>query len=139
MSFVYTQAGRRISANAWRGAGPGSSDTLLVKLFTAYSTITTTMTSGDVTEAAFGGYAEHGTTYGASGAVEFDGDDAVVAIDGAPISWDCTSDPETILGWYLVDGPSGDIMAIEQYDTPHVLEVGSRHTLNLKLAQGACS
>jgi len=138
MTMVATRAGRAVIAKALKAESPGVSDGLTVKLFKVNYTPTTISEEADFTEAEFTGYAPATTTYGDTSGPTLATDDQVMRISGAPLVWDCTAAPETIYGWYLVDDLSGDVLFAEKYDTPHVLEVGSRHTLFLDIAIGAC-
>lgn len=138
MSMVATRAGRALCAKVLKGEAPAGGADWRVRLFTNDFNPTTTSVLADFTEATFDGYAEVATTPADTTGPTLVGEDQVMRVKGESLVWDCAADPETIRGWLLYDEDSGDVLFAEKYAVPHVLEVGSRHTLFLDIAQGAC-
>lgn len=135
---VAFRGGRELLANALKGIAPAGGAEWYVHLFKAYETFTPTTPPSDLTLAAFTGYGGQTANPPDQGPIVWDGDDAVVRLNNAPFIWDCTGSPEEILGWVLYDNDNDKLLFGEVYDTPHVLSVGSRHTLYADIAVGQC-
>lgn len=134
MGAVVTRHGRKIAALAYLGQleeGPESTHT--VKLVVEDFEPTPTLALGDVVEASFGGYAPITRAYQDGTGPVLEGDDQIDAWGGAAYVWDCTSSPETVYGYVIVRDSDERVLASDRYTTPHVLEVGSRHTLFIDL------
>lgn len=139
MPGVICLRGREEMAKAWAGLGFNADAYYQIKLLKNNFTLDVTPGPGSLTEAAFGGYAPIDMTLDVSPAPVLDGDEYTVLLGAAPYVWDCTSAPETIYGWCLYSGDWEDFLILHKYDTPHVLEVGSRHTLYPSVRIGACA
>jgi len=137
--MITTKKGRFRVAQMMNGSFAAGGESIRVILFSNEVGENLDAELADFTESAFGGYADVDTYWGGASGPVYIGDDAAIRITGAPMHWDCTADPETIRGWAILGVPSDDVYFYEEYDTPHELEVGSRHTLFLDIAQGACS
>lgn len=137
--FVLCARGRKILAETFRGNGPASGDQYTVHLMKVAASTGVGAVAGDFVESTFTGYAAFGPESYASTSVVFaDGDDQAVTLHNAPIDWECSGSPETVYGWYMLDQSSGEPVAYEVYDTPDVLDTGSRHRLYLTLKFGQC-
>jgi len=139
MGIVATHAGRSLLAQALTGVGPGTGNSYYVRLFKAGYSPTPSSDVGDFTEATFGGYVYAARTWGESAGPTLETDDEAVDMHPDGFVFDCTSDPETIYGWYMVDPASGHVVFAEEYAVPHVLEVGSRHRVFIKISTGQCA
>lgn len=91
--------------------------------------------AGDLTECAFTGYAAHNFTVNDNGGAALNGTQARLLLTGASRTWTCTAAPETVYGWYVIDG-AGNLQFAERYANPHVLAIGSVHTLFPYLSLG---
>src|SRR5436190_15407884 len=129
MSIVVPKAGRVLLADVlwrlnWSGGVP-----YRLRLFK--NDYIPDINSGlvDLTEATFTGYAEKEILRGDNGASVLAGSVGRVLLGNAGQVWDCTGAPHTIFGWYLTNEDGDTLMLVERYQTPHVLSIGSRHTL----------
>lgn len=82
----------------------------------------------DLIESTYTGYSESAFTAGDNPGAALSGTQAQVLLNDAMYERTCTAAPETVYGWYLVNGDD-DIMLVERYATPHILAVGSVHRL----------
>lgn len=128
-----TSLGRLVFDRAAKGVAPDPSSHWAVRLIKADFAEADDLSTGDVTESTFGGYAAVDFFVGDSADPVADGPDWKSLLHAAPFVWDCTSVPETVYGWVLYSTDEDDLLACERYGTPHVLEVGSRHTLYIDL------
>lgn len=139
MAGVLTRAGRRFTAEQLTDARASGDVEGRLILFTNAATFGVNPAVGDFVEAEFGGYDPKAFLITDQLAPTLDGDDYVVSINGGPQVWDCTSAPETIRGWALLLPATNGVFAYDVYETPHVLEVGSRHTLYADVKIGQCA
>lgn len=137
--MITTHNGRMRVAKMMNGTFAAGGESFRVILFSNEVGINLDAVLADFTESAFTGYAPVETYWGAATGPTLVGDDAVIRVTGSPLHWDCSGAPETIHGWAIVGEPSDEVYFYEEYVVPHVLEVGSRHTLFLDIGQGACS
>lgn len=138
MPGVLLREGRKMAARAFEGAVYDAADEFAIILFTNDATVTVDSEPGDFTQATFTGYVPISREFGETTGPVSDGDDEVVLLGGDSFIWDCTAAPQTIRGWVAVNLGNDEIFAAEKYDVPHVLEVGSRHTLFASIRVGAC-
>lgn len=139
MPAMLTRVGRKLTAMGWTGSPFDPTVFLELRLIAADFTPVADMPGdGGLTEAVFGGYAAGGFNLNDNGTPVLDGDDYTVLLKDDPFVWDCASSPQTIFGWALYSGDEDAILACERYSVPHVLEVGSRHTLYASIRIGQC-
>ncbi|MBN9118699.1 MAG: hypothetical protein J0I06_06005 [Planctomycetes bacterium] len=132
------RAGREVLARSLRGEAPASDAGWWVLLFVAAADLTPSSPIDSVEEASFSGYSRTPVPPSSQGDVTWDGDDPLIQIKGEALVWDCTADPQTIYGWIMFDADNDLYLFGEQYDTPHVLSVGSRHTLYASIKVSLC-
>jgi len=136
--IVASTHGLQMVASALEGVAPSPSSDWRVRLFKNNDPLTANMTTATFTECEFNGYDQEFTEPQAAGGPTIEDGAAVMFIGNAPFVWDCVSLPETVKGWYLYNADTGNVLFAEEYDEPHVLQVGSRHTLYLKIGVGVC-
>ena len=134
---VTTTACRRLFGTALKGATPfPATNHFEVHLFKTAVTPVIGSVPGDFTDCTFTGYAARDHVYGDNPDPVADGTFQTVTPIGSPYSWDCTAAPDTVYGWWIRDVTNDVVLFAEKYDVPHVLAVGSRHTLDLKIRFG---
>lgn len=79
---------------------------------------------GDLTEAAFGGYSSVSIARGTWTAPVVDSDHGLTVYGSTPLTWICTSSPETIYGYAVVTPSSPIILWCERFASPIVLSTG---------------
>lgn len=84
---------------------------------------------GDYTESAFGGYTHVPFELADNTTPALSGNMARTLLTGEARVWTCAASPETIYGWYLTNEDEDVVLMAERYATPHVLGIGSVHTL----------
>lgn len=131
MGKVASAAGRALVAKVLQGIAPTGN--YYLRLFQNAVTPGVGDPIGVFTESTFGGYAAITKTWGDNTGPVASGDDQVITMAGDSFVFDCTSAPETIYGWYLVNAATGDWLFAEDYATPHVLAIGTRHRLFLDI------
>lgn len=134
MSYAVGVYARELFANAFKGVARDPSSPFYVFLFVNDHTPTPTSLTDDFVNASFTGGDPILVTLGDFTGPDADGDDRVMHVVPSPLVWNCTGSPETVYGWYLYDIDNDHWLMGEKYDTPHVLEVGSRHTLYIDVA-----
>jgi hypothetical protein len=134
------QAGRSILAQAFRGDVPiASSDGLQMTLFKNDHEPEVDDDGSEYTPSTFTGYAPVDFTWGDNGVPSLVAGDYFVRFNDSDFVWDSASAGETIYGWLLWDTANGVPIAAERYEEPHVLSIGSRHTLSAEQKFGGCA
>jgi hypothetical protein len=78
----------------------------------------------DLEEAVFDGYSRITLTPATWTAAVMVGDEAVSTYGTTPQLWTCTSDPEEIYGYAIIDSVSEKIYIVEAFEEPEELVVG---------------
>lgn len=138
MAGILTRKGRQFVCKQLTAGRDDLTYLLGMRLFTAASSPGVNPSPGAFTEAAFGGYAAIPFPIEDNGAPTLDTDDYITLLSDASFIWNCGNPTETILGWYLLSEDGLDVLAYEVYATPHVLEIGSQHTLFASVKIGQC-
>lgn len=139
MPGTLTHVGRQMTAKPWAGQSFPDDQGYEMRLVTDDFTLAASLTPDDLSYATFSGSSPIGFLLSdGAPAVVMDGGDATVLLRDEPFVWDCTASPQTVYGWALYSADLEELLAVEKYSTPHVLEVGSRHTLYASIRIGAC-
>lgn len=96
----------------------------------------TLTTFGDLVEATFTPYNPVDFARSDNGASILSGNIAKTRMGNAAQVWTCNANPHTVYGWYLYSVDLAQLLLVERYDTPHVLQIGSTHTLFADVSLG---
>lgn len=91
---------------------------------------------GDLVVATFTGYAAVDFTRSDNGASILSGNIARTKFFNQLLQWHCNGAPHTVYGWWLKSTDLNQLLLVERYTTPHVLQVGSVHTLDAQASLG---
>lgn len=78
----------------------------------------------NLTPASFGGYSQQNLTRAGWTAPTISSDKAVSSWGTVPITWNVTSSPQTLYGWYGYNFASMRLMIVERFDVPRPVIVG---------------
>lgn len=129
MPIVVPKAARVLFADwIWRGVIPDTFP-LEIGLFKNNITPTPDTVFADLVEATFTGYSNYPFTRADNPASFLAGTAGRVLLANDSFIRTCTGAPHNIYGWYCNAPTLGVLLLVERYADPHVLQIGSTHTL----------